>query len=317
MKYLKSILILTSTISSLAWADTSFNEMRKVLLNPSNTSTDPEAQQEINVYKAGKLPAYEVTTAKFVRNGVDLVKKAAIRTINEHKDYYPRIGKLIHSNGICFTGTWKINQDNPYSGYFKKGSVAPAVVRISTTTSNTVVGTKRGFGFAVKLFPTQDLNQAVKTANFFTVDVLMGTKIKHFMDTTLTNQPEIGFDFSLLNMMLKLNKSLTAGDKDPMFRPLYEVSEAGLKPGEVVKTPHWISIQASAGQRIVDAADFREELDLKNHVGGLKFDVNVSDTSKDPKKKSEWKKLGEIHFQESVVSYACDRQLHFPHPKLK
>jgi hypothetical protein len=300
-----------------AEAGSSFNEVRNVIMNPSPIVTDADALAELNVYKAGDLPQYQVTTSRFMSHGVNLIKEAAIKTVADRVDYYPRIDKLIHSNGICFTGEWKITETNPYSGYFKAGSTALMVARASTATGNTRAGEKRGFGFAGKLFPTSDANQTVETANFFTVDVLTGTTVDHFQDTALTNEPPIGFEFSLLHMLLKLGEALSAADKSPLFRPLYEISEAGLSPGEIARTPHWIMIRPSAKNNRVDEIDFRDELSLfKHHPDGLEMEIHVSDTTKDPQAK-DWSKIGKIALSESVVSYGCDRQLHFHHPKMK
>lgn len=307
-------------LSSASWAlesGSSFNEVRDVMMNLHPVATDAEALTEIREYQSGHLPQYEVTASRFVKNGVNLIQEAAVKTVNDRVDYYPRLDKLIHSNGICFTGEWKITEPGPYSGYFKAGSTAPMIARISTATSTTQAGQKRGFGFAGKLFPTSNLDQKVETANFFTVDVLTGTLRKHFQDTALTNEPPIGFNLSLLDMLFRLSKALSAADQSPLFRPLYEISEAGRLPGEEVKTPHWIQIRPSSKNRTIDEADFRNELDItKYHPEGLDMEILVSDTTKDLGA-SGWSKIGQIHLTESIVSYGCDRQLHFHHPKVK
>ncbi len=315
----KAIFGLVSFIAAITTAEagSSFNEVREVIVNPNPVATDAEASAEIDLYRSGQLPQYQVTTSRFVRHGVNLIKEAAIKTVTDHVDYYPRLDKLIHSNGICFTGEWKITQNNPYSGYFKNGSKALMIARVSAPTSNTRAGEKRGFGFAGKLFPTSDPNQTVETANFFTVDVLTGTTLAHFQDTALTNEPPLGFDFKLLNMLLKLSQALSAADNSPLFRPLYEIAEAGLAPSEEARVPHWIMIRPSTKNSKNDEADFRDELDIsKHHPHGIEMEIHVSDTTKDPDS-TEWSKIGQIHLNESTVSYGCDRQLHFHHPKIK
>ncbi|MFL5815812.1 MAG: hypothetical protein ACJ763_19745 [Bdellovibrionia bacterium] len=300
-----SLIVCSQAFCSHSWAadiGSSFNEVRDVIKNP---------------YPSGQLPQYQVTVSRFVKNGVNLIQEAAVKTVNDRVDYYPRLDKLIHSNGICFTGEWRITEANPYSGYFKAGSRAPMIARISTATSNTLAGEKRGFGFAGKLFPTSDLDQKVETANFFTVDVLTGTVKSHFQDTALTNEPPLGFNLSLVNMLIHLSKALSAADHSPMFRPLYEISEAGRMHGEAERTPHWIQIRPSSKNRKIDETDFRNELDIaKNHPEGLVMEILVSDTTKDPEADA-WSKIGVIHLAESFVSYGCDRQLHFHHPKVK
>jgi hypothetical protein len=45
--------------------------------------------------------------------------------------------RLVHPNGVCLTGEWRISEDTPYSGYFRKGSHALAVGRYSTCCTET------------------------------------------------------------------------------------------------------------------------------------------------------------------------------------
>ncbi len=295
----------------------SFNSIKSLITDAPKVSQNPEVQKELDVYRSGSLPHYQVTTSKFVKNGVDLISRDAKRTLADHSDSFPRLDKLVHANGICLIGEWNITEDSGYSGLFKKGTSAPFIGRVSTATSNTVVGAKRGFGFAGKVFPTNDLDASVQTANFFTVDVLTGTKIPRFLQTTLTNEPPVGFDFSMVYLGLRLGIAFKGADSNPQFRPLYEISEAGLDKNEAVKTPHWMAIQPSSSNVLNNEADFREELNIsKHHSNGLAFDIYLSDTTKDPKAPG-WKKVGNILAHESVVSYGCDRQLHFHHPKIK
>ncbi|RYZ89640.1 MAG: hypothetical protein EOP06_09055, partial [Proteobacteria bacterium] len=255
------VLLLSSAISVNAGA-ASFREVRNVIFNPSPVAVDAESKQEIDVYASGALPRYEVTTSRLVKNGVDIMKAAAQRTIKDRVDYYPRLDKLVHSNGICFAGEWTITESNPYSGLFKKGTRVPVIARVSTATSNTEAGAKRGFGLAVKLFPTQDPNENVQTASIFTVDVLSGAKNDHFMDTALTNEAPVGINLGLIELLLKISSAFKAADEQPTFRQVYEVSEAGLARNEAVKTPHWLRFKPAPGQGIVNEKDFRNELDL-------------------------------------------------------
>jgi len=48
----------------------------------------------------------------------------------------------------------------------------------------------------------------------------------------------------------------------------------------------------------------------------LAMQIFVSDTSGNQDSK-DWKAIGQISLTESKVSYGCDRQLHFAHPKIK
>ncbi|RZJ25300.1 MAG: hypothetical protein EOO48_13770 [Flavobacterium sp.] len=191
------------------------------------------------------------------------------------------------------------------------------IARVSTATSNTEAGEKRGFGLAVKLFPTQNVNESVQTANIFTVDVLSGAQNKHFMDTALTNEAPVGLNLGLIELLLKVSSAFKSADSQPTFRQVYEVAEAGLERNEIAKTPHWLRFKPTPNQRIVDEKDFRNELDLKNYPDGIKIDIAVSEETKDRLSDKGWTKIGEMHLIESAVSYGCDRQLHFHHPKIK
>ena len=88
------------------------------------------------------LPTYDVTLASVLRGILPfgmryLFRQAVARTVDSHADL--RWGKsrtgfrrLLHPNGVCLTGRWKITEETNYSGYFRKGSEALAVGRYST-----------------------------------------------------------------------------------------------------------------------------------------------------------------------------------------
>lgn len=286
----------------------SFREIRNLLLSPAPEVSLPGELEERAVYQRGELPRYEITAEGLLQ--------AAIRTTTEKEDFYPRLEKLLHSNGICFTGSWEITERSPYTGYFETGRRALFVGRASAASSETRRGEKRGFGFAGKLFPTEDPSQVVKTGNFFAVDVLMGRETEHFVDTAMTNEPEIGFNWSLLGLMLKIKSALSKADENPGFRPLTPISRLGLDAREADRTPRWMRIRAAKGTRRADEIDFRDELDFaRHHPDGIELEVHVSETTQDPRSK-DWRRIGRIRLRESIVSYGCDRQLHFAHPRL-
>jgi hypothetical protein len=298
------------------FALSSFNEVRDVIRDHVGAPTETPEQKELEVYQAHQLPHYQVTLASLVGGGINLLTQAGIRTVTQTADYYPRITKLIHPNGICFTGTWEITEPTNYTGYFAKGKKGLFIGRASTTMSNTEVGQKRGFGFVGKIFDTLNPAKPAATASVFTVDVGMGTLTNHYTDTAMTNQPEIGFDFSVLWLALKIGASLAQADSNPGFRPLYRVAELGLPPGVPAQNPHWIRIAAAAGTPKIDAKDFRDELQLQQYPHGLTMDIAVSDTTHDRNATTGWTPIGHIQLDESFVSYGCDRQVHFAHPPL-
>lgn len=312
-----STLCFLLAISAPSFADSSFNEVRNVIFGANPNSNDTSIQAEIKSYEQGHLPHYEVSSSKFITNGVNHLLDRATRTLKDTDDYYPRLDKLVHSNGACFTGVWSITDANPYSGYFKPGSKGLFIGRASTTLSETERGDPRGFGFAGKIFPTMDQNADVKTANFFLVDVLMGTQRDRYLDVKMTNNPSLGFRARVLSIGLKIMKVFKVVDSNPMFRSVYPISEMGQAEGESVKTPKFMMLETDVSVSRNDDTDFRDEISIKkNHANGIKFNILVNDSSKEQSSK-DWKRIGNIQVNESTVSYGCDRRLHFAHPKTK
>lgn len=301
--------------SPLLYADASFNEVRDVIFtNPPIHNA--QEQQELDVYLDNKLPHYPVSSANFFKDGVNLLKQDAERTLSETADYYPRLEKHLHANGVCFSGNWKITADTPYTGYFHKNAEALLIARASTALAETERGEPRAFAFAGKLFPTLNPRQQVKTANFFTVDVLAGAQREHYLDVGMTNEPKTGFRFAVIPLAFNVMRVFSKADGQPGFRPVTAIAEMGLKPGETAKAPRYLLVRASAKNHRNEDKDFRDELNVeKHHPAGLYFDILVSDTSGDQDDKS-WQRIGEISLSESKVSYGCDRRLHFAHPRI-
>jgi len=310
---LSPLIVLAALLPLSGFARSFFNEVNEVLFNPSPAVTTHTAAEELLVYQHGQLPRYKLTVESFFAGSVNLLAQAAKRTINERNDYYPRIQKLLHPNGICLTGVWEANGDSAYTGYFAKGSRGLLLVRVSTAASGTRRGEKRGFGIVGKIFPTMDPNQVVDPAHFFTVDVLTGTNRESVLGVTTTNNPSLGIPgLDMIDIILKLNDALGKADKDLLYRPVYEIAEAGLKDRSQARGPKFIKIHAQGVYN--DASDFREELNMDYHPGGLTFIVSGSDSTKNPHDRG-WKELAKLKLTKSIVSYGCDRQIHFAHPK--
>lgn len=315
MKYL----LLTSllTFSLTAMSESSFNEVREVVFGVNPQTANSNIQTEMKSYEQNRLPHYEVTSENFIVNGVNRLLERATNTLKDTDDYYPRLEKMLHSNGACFTGVWTMTEENAYSGFFKKGSTGLIIGRASTALSETERGDPRGFGFAGKIFPTMDPNKKVKTANFFLIDVLMGKQRDRYLDTKMTNEPSTGFRPSVIAMGLKILSVFKKVDSNPGYRPVYPIAELGVSFEEKIHTPKFMMIKADEKINRNDDIDFRDELNIaKNHTSGLKFNILVNDKTSD-QNASEWKKVGSIKLNESINSYGCDRRLHFAHPKMK
>ena len=82
--------------------------------------------------------------------------------------------------------------------------------------------------------------------------------------------------------------------------------------------PKWIRLSAANGTVKNNQLDFRNEIIVAvKENKELVFNVDGSSKTKDRKAKSGWENLGQIRISEAMISYGCDRQLHFAHPKLK
>ncbi len=261
------------------------------------------------------LPQTKVSYFKLSSGGKDVILENSQRTLTEHADIIAPFEKLAHPNGICLKGVWEIYHDNPYGGYFKKGSKALIIVRASSAMSNTRRGETRAFGLAGKLFPTLREDKVSKeyTANFFLIDDLGGSDAVHFTDVTLTNEPSVTTTFEVIKHLmygLKVAKTFAKADKHAGIRQVYEVAYLGEKKDAKVLTPKWMKVEAQKEQT-VDAEDFRDELRLENGKK-LIFDIFVASEIKEGKKM--WQKIGAITLDTSVASGSCDRELHFHHP---
>ncbi|MEC7119292.1 MAG: hypothetical protein VXW65_05240 [Pseudomonadota bacterium] len=273
-----------------------------------------QIQQEVAVYAAGQLPHYPVTASQMVVDGVNLLRRDAERTLREHADFYPRLEKRLHANGICFAGRWQITADTPYSGYFKQGAQALWLGRASVSLSETERGQPRGFAMAGKLFPTLDPHQPVPTAHFFVADVLSGTQQMHYLQTAMTNQPRLGFRWSAIPLMFQVGRAFAGLDRQAGYRPVTPIAALG-EQGQV-RAPKFLMIRPAIDNPLNDAVDFRDELNLnKAQVRAWHWEIWVSDHASKPTDQG-WQQIGQIVADQSIVSYGCDRQLHFAHPRI-
>ena len=243
------------------------------------------------------------------------IHEDAKRTLDNRADLLPSFNKLAHPNGICLKGIWQIDHKNPYSGYFKQHSKALIIARASSAMSATKQGEIRAFGFAGKLFPTLDANKISpeNTANFFLIDDLGGTSIKHYTDTRMTNEPKVSITRQVLTSLpytIKVARAFAKADKNPGIRQLYEISHLSETNSTTIITPKWMKLQAQKVQRI-NASDFRHELSITQGEKII-FDISVASKVQDDKK--DWQQIGTITIDDSVVSASCDHRLHFHHP---
>ncbi len=265
------------------------------------------------------LPQNTVSYSKLFDGAVDLILKDAKRTLVSHDDILPYFDKLAHPNGVCLKGVWEIDTANIYSGYFKNGSKALFIGRASTALSDTKRGETRAFGLGGKLFATMDELELLDmpSANFFVIDDLGGTDAEYYSDVELTNEPDVSFTSSVFSAFaygLKVANTFSSVDTNSGIRQLYEISYLKEKNTSKIITPKWIKIKAQTGQTKDGVDDFRDEFVLdKNEV--FIFDIFVASVELNGIK--QFKKIGKITINESVVSSTCDHNLHFHHPKFR
>lgn len=262
------------------------------------------------------LPHKKVKYSKLQSKGENIILNDSVRTLTDHRDIIEPFEKLAHPNGICFKGTWEIDKENIYSGYFKKGSKALIIARASSAMSHTTKGEIRSFGFAGKLFPTNNGDKVISQnrANFFLIDDLGGTKSSHYTDVRMTNEPSLSFNREVLKHLAyvaKISKTFSDVDKNPGIRQLYEISELAETGEQKIITPKWMKLQAKNILKS-DANDFRDALKINTNEE-IVFSVSVASEKENGTQK--WREIGSIVLEASVVSEVCDRQLHFHHPK--
>ncbi len=293
-----------------------------------NTLANYEGSHASDVWSLIKANPYEelsttkVNMKRLTKWGKNKLAASANRTLDNKSDVLDYFEKLVHPNGACLLGKWEINKKNPYSGYFKNGSKGIIISRSSVALSGTKRGKYRGFGLTGKIYPTVDLDHAekLKTANFFTVDDLGGTKAPKYMGVKMTNEPKVSFHFSsifMARMAAFVSSIFKKADVNPSIRQLWQISELG-ETSEVI-TPMWMRLSARSEYAKSKALDFRDEIrENLEMFGEVVFDIEVSGfAAKDSSQAKKWNMIGSITYSDFSASKNCDHRLHFNHPKFK
>jgi hypothetical protein len=324
-----------------AYQGSSFNEVRKAVF------TDPYYGPVWT--KPGTLPVHEVTFSSVAKGIFSRLSKkyfpfgeAAQRTISSHADL--RWGKdrrgvkrLLHPNGICLTGKWKINPDadHRYTGGFTPGTDCLIVGRYSTCCTETRSGHTRSLSLVGKLYPEADPAKQQRTKGFITQEDIGGSITSSIFQGVTFNAPDVtphrrGFGgiFAFLVTVVTFIKT----DREPSIRQLYEIAELGVKEDELDKIVCPKFMRLTLALPHPDApklgTDFRDE--ILSHIyrpdgskkQSLIFDIAVADegevTGKLYKKlqvpDNAWKTIGQIVFEDAVVSPNGDFVIHFHHP---
>jgi hypothetical protein len=282
------------------------------------------------------LPVHKVT----FRSVASGMLNASERAIDSHADLRwgaNRLGfrRLVHPNGVCLTGTWRILERTDCTGYFTQGSVALIVARYSTCCTETRRGRMRSLSLAGKLFPTVDVNhlEPLRTANFFTQEDIGGARTDDINDAELRNAPDItAFRRGAAGVptLLATGRAFERADKEPGIRQLYQVAELGKPDGAPTRAPEFMRLMVASNQPRIpgDDLDFRDEVLAQIFDRGdpvpkraLRFTIEITDegqVSGPPfrvrRTFSKWRPIGELVFDNAVASHNGDAVLHFNHP---
>ncbi len=282
------------------------------------------------------LPIYDVTLGRLFRGGF---VKASARALDSGADL--RWGpdkkgfrRLVHPNGVCLIGRWKITAETPYSGYFSARSEALVVARYSTCCTRTERGQVRSLALVGKLFPTLDPEHAapLKTANFITQEDIGGASTTYLNDAELRNAPDVTVSRrgSGAPLLLAVAASFNRVDQQPSIRQLYPIAELGKASGQPTRAPEFMRLMVAPNQPRIpgETIDFRDEIMAQIFDRGdavpkrtLDFSIETTDEGQTagPNIKlrrtfQNWRTIGTLTFNNAVISYNGDCVIHFTHP---
>src|ERR1044072_2666985 len=247
-----------------------------------------------------ELPKYDVTLTSVLRGILPfgkryLFRQAVQRAVDSHSAL--RCGNdrtgfrlLLHPNGVCLTGRWKITEKTNYSGYFRQNSEALVVARYSTCCTEVLRGHTRSLALVGKLFPTTDANhtQLLRTASFFTQQDIGGENTDYINDAELRNAPDVHALRRARGTPILLITGLVFQkvDKEPAQRQLYQIAELGKTDNEPTRSPRFMRLLVTSDQPKIegDKLDFRDEVMAQIYDRGdatpkrtLRFDIEVTD----------------------------------------
>ena len=277
-----------------------------------------------------QLPQYSTTATLFGDSGSDPAKNhllsAAQRTLSDRRDLieFPQGQKLLQANGICFAGKWIIDQPSDYSGQFRFPTESLLIARASVLLSGTQQGDKRGFGLALKIFPTGDPDQIVPTLNAFVMHSMGGIKTKYTLDLVVDNEPPLGAlpplrdlstAYRLMRDFKRADNAVSHGGANISYRPLTHLAEQAEIAN--INAPTWLRLKALDTLPRIDQLDFRDELRTQHYPEGtLVWVIEAATDAGKGKSRASWSTLGRVVFNNSITSVDCDQRLHFVHPVL-
>jgi hypothetical protein len=290
----------------------------------------------------GPLPMFKSTIRNAWRGllfGENKFRQASARVIDSKADLrWGADGKgwrrIIAPNGICVLGTWEITADNPYTGYFRKGSRGLTIGRFSSDGNETKRGQRRSISLGMKIYPTMDPGHPTPLvpASVIVQEDLGGMRTDYINDAEMVNAPNVtayrrGIYFLI---MLRAGPIFQRLDKVANSRQNYEVAELEKPANEHTNAPDHMLLKMSPGQPRIEGRrlDFRDE--IYRHIfkpgdsastGAMEFDISVSSTARlsgvqglSRVTVSDWKRIGKLRFTEAIASYNADHVVQFHHP---
>jgi hypothetical protein len=242
--------------------------------------------------------------------------------------------RLLHPNGICLTGLWRITEETGYSGYFRKDSQALIVARYSTCCTETRRGHVRSLSMVGKLFPTTDRDHVdpLRTANFITQQDIGGDYTDYINDAELRNAPNTTLWRRGAGAPILIVTGATFGRvvKNTSIRQLYEIAELGKPKDEPTRAPTFMRLLIAPDQPRIpgDGLDFRDEIMAQIYDRGvsapkrtLTFNIELTDEGEthglaafERRTFKNWRQVGTMTFDKAAASYNGDFVIHFNHP---
>jgi len=326
-----------TTDEDRAYMGSRFSELRAAIFaNPYQRVWGLESENP--------LPVYPVTLGGVLRGILPLgppylFLKASERTVDSGADLRWGIDgkgfrRILHPNGICLTGQWRITEPTDYSGYFAKDSAALAVARYSTCCTETRRGHNRSLAMVGKLFPTTDPahSTALRTANFITQEDIGGARSDFINDAELRNAPDttVSRRGGGVPILLVTGAVFKKADNQPTIRQLYQVAELDKPKSERTRAPEFMRLIVSPDQPRIEGEllDFRDEIMAQIFDKGdpvpkrtLTFNIEVTDEGvtsgtalRERRTFRNWRRIGTLTFDDAVISYNGDAVIHFNHP---
>jgi hypothetical protein len=272
----------------------------------------------------GRPPRFEHASARSLDSAADL------RWGQDRKGFT----RFLHPTGVCLVGRWRITEESPYSGYFRKGSEALVVARYSSGGGGNLRGRIRSLALVGKLFPTTDPDHPtpLRTANFITQQDIGGELTESINVAELRNAPNVTVfrRGPAGTLLIKVASVFRRVDQQPTIRQIYPIAELGKPAGEPTRAPMFMRLLVAPEQPVIPG----EELDVRDEVMAQIFDrgdpvpkrtltflIEVTDDGKTRgtpfrvrRTFENWRRIGKMVFDNAVVSYNGDCVIHFTHP---